>query len=91
MKSDSGCVLINVYRARSFCETRFTHDVSVYNWIKESYEATYGMRVKCSRKSVSAFYMLLRDLTKLNFLCRGRTRAHRGGLLEFFGASYFYN
>jgi hypothetical protein len=48
VKSDSDYVLINVMfiEHEGFCETRFTHDASAYNWIKESYEATYGMRVK---------------------------------------------
>jgi len=41
-------------------------------------------------RSEVLFIMLLRNLTKLNFYAE-RELAHRGRLLEFFGASYFYN
>jgi len=61
-----------------FCEKRSTHDASAYSWIKESYEATYGMRVKCPRTFGSTFYHAVTKSYKAEFLCRERTSSQRG-------------
>ena len=73
-----------------FCEKRSTHDASAYSWIKESYEATYGMRVKCPRTFGSTFYHAVTKSYKGEFYAE-RELAHKGGLLGFFGAFYLYN